>query len=103
VSEVTFADGSPESGEPARTDHGVVPPDRLDAFSTFIAETLLPELRTRPGYRSLTIRIERDTGDVRVISTWSDANARRAAADAFLPVLRHAAEFDLRPIAIEEP
>jgi hypothetical protein len=45
----------------------------------------------------------RATGDVRVVSTWDDHAARRAAADAFLPVLQHAAEFQLRPIAVEEP
>ena len=103
-SEVAFSDGVPAGPLGAtRIDHGVVPPPQLEAFVRFIAEALLPELRKRSGYRSLEALIERATGDVRVVSTWDDAAARRAAGDAFLPVLQHAAEFQLRPIAVEEP
>jgi hypothetical protein len=103
-SEVAFSDGV-AAGSPGaiRIDHGVVPPDQLDPFARFVAESLLPELRKRDGYRSLEVLIERASGDVRVVSTWDQPAARSQAADAFLPVLHHAAEFQLRPIAIEEP
>lgn len=104
TSEVVFSDGvAADSPGAMRIDHGVVPPDQLDPFARFVAGALLPELRRRHGYRSLEVLLDRATGDVRVISTWDDPAARRAAADAFLPVLRRAAEFQLRPIAIEEP
>lgn len=102
-SEVTFSDGRPGPGEALRTDRGVVTPEQIDAFTAFIAGTLLPDLEKRQGYRSLTVLVERDSGDVRVTSSWSDPRARRAAADAFLQVLRNAAEFGLRPIEIVEP
>jgi hypothetical protein len=103
MSDVAFADGTPEPSAAVRTDHGIVPPERIDPFTAFVAETLLPELRTRKGYRSLQVVVDRVSGDVRVTSSWSDRDTRRAASDAFLPVLRNAARFDLRPIAIEEP
>jgi hypothetical protein len=102
--EVAFSDRVlPGSSGVTRIDHGVLPPDQLDRFTRFVVEALLPELRKRTGYRSLEVFIERATGDVRVVSTWDDSSSRRAAADAFLPVLRHGADFQLRPIAIEEP
>jgi hypothetical protein len=103
-SEVAFSDGVAAGPLGAtRIDHGTVPPPQLEPFARFIAETLLPELHKRSGYRSLEILIVRATGDVRVVSTWDGPAARRAAADAFVLVLRHASEFQLRPIAVEEP
>jgi hypothetical protein len=103
VTEVTFSDApTSERGPATRTDHGIIAPDRVDAFTSFIVEALVPDLRRRLGYRSLDVLVERASGDVRVVTTWDDSVARRAAADAFLPVLQRAAQFELRPIAIEE-
>jgi hypothetical protein len=104
LGEIAFSDGLAQGSSGAiRIDHGVVPLPQLDPFAQFIAADLLPELRKRPGYRSLEVLIGRETGDVRVVSTWHDAATRSAAADAFLSVLQRAAEFQLRPISIEEP
>jgi hypothetical protein len=101
---VAFTDAAAAPRGPAeRTDHGVVPSPKIDAFTAFIAETLVPALRARRGYRSLDVVFDRASGDVRVVTTWADDASRRAAADAFLTVLHHAQEFELRPIAIEEP
>jgi hypothetical protein len=101
---VAFADATAAPRGPAeRTDHGVVPPPKVDAFTAFIADTLVPALRGRAGYRTLEVVVDRVSGDVRVVTTWADEASRRAAADAFLTVLQHAQEFELRPIAIEEP
>jgi hypothetical protein len=90
--------GKPEAGKPV----DACLSDGTEPFTRFIAE-VLSELRKRPGYRSLEVLNERETGDVRVVSMWDDPTARPAAAEAFLPVLQRAAEFQLRPIAIEEP
>jgi hypothetical protein len=78
---VAFADAAAAPRGPAeRTDHGAVPPPNIDAFTAFIAETLVPALRGRGGYRSLEVVVDRVSGDVQ-----SSRPGRTRRRDAPLP------------------
>jgi hypothetical protein len=84
-----------------RIDNGSTPPARLDAFAQFMVDEIVPAVRTRHGYRSSTVGIDRTSGLVALTSTWETAADRAAGNSSFAAVLARAAEFGMRPIVIE--
>jgi heme-degrading monooxygenase HmoA len=91
----------PQATGYVRIDNGSTPPARLDAFAQFMADEVVPAVRTHRGYRSLAVGIDRNSGLVAVTSSWETAGDRAAGDSSFAAVLRRAGEFEMRPIVIE--
>lgn len=84
-----------------RVDRGQTPPQKADAFASFMRDDVLPRARELPGYVSAWIGIDRRSGRVTVMTTWASREARGACDSAFAAVLANADLFGLVPIEIE--
>ena len=84
-----------------RVDRGYVAPDKVQAFTAFMATYVTPQLRALPGYGSTTVAVDRQTGKVIVTTDWETPQARAGCDDILATVLRNGSRFDLRPIEIE--
>ncbi len=84
-----------------RVDRGKVPPHRLDDFTSFMRDEVVPALRSLPGYGSTSMAIDRATGAVSVTTDWRTA-ADRERSDAVLAmVLKNAGRLELVPVKID--
>ncbi len=84
-----------------RVDRGHVAPGKLEAFASFMATDVTPQLRTLPGYRSTSVAVDRPTGKVIVTTDWDSPKDRGGCDEVLATVLRNGSRFDLRPIEIE--
>ncbi len=53
-----------------------VDPERVDEQAEFFREVVLPEIRTAPGVLGVRLMANRDTGQCRVGTIWTDREAR---------------------------
>ena len=84
-----------------RIDRGYVAPGKVDAFTSFMATEVTPQLRALHGYRSTSVAVDRPTGKVIVSTDWDTPDDRNGCDDVLATVLRNGSRFDLRPIEIE--
>jgi hypothetical protein len=79
-----------------------VEPGMLDAALRHTREVTRPVARRRPGWRSVSIMVDRATGTVRVVSLWDSVEQARAADDDanFVAALPHG-QYATGPVTIE--
>ena len=84
-----------------RIDRGKVPPQRLDEFTSFIRDEVVPELRKLRGYLSTSVGIERSSGALSVSTNWDTSEDRERCDEVLATVLKNASRFELVPIHID--
>lgn len=65
----------PVPGAKLHIRHVKVDPHRIDENLEFFKQTVVPEMRTRPGFLAVRHLIDRRTGEVRVGSVWADQDS----------------------------
>jgi hypothetical protein len=84
-----------------RIDVGTTPQQKLDEFTAFIGDEVVPELRKLNGYRSTTVGVERIGGTVVVSTDWDTSEDRETCDAVLATVLKNAGRFELTPVRIE--
>lgn len=84
-----------------RVDRGRVPPQKLDEFTAFIRDEVVPELRELRGYLSTSVSVDRSSGTISVSTDWDTSEDRERCDQVLAAVLKNASRLDLVPIQIE--
>jgi heme-degrading monooxygenase HmoA len=69
----------PGSGAKLHIRHVKVDPARIDENIEFFRQTVVPEMKARPGFVGLRHLIDRSTGEARVGSVWTDEDSISAS------------------------
>ena len=89
------------AGRFTRVDRGRIPPQKLDDFTPFIRDEVVPELRKLGGYLSTSVGLDRSSGAVSVSTDWDTWEDRERCDAALAAVLKNASRLELEPIQIE--
>lgn len=59
--------------------HAHVDPGRIEESLAFFGDSILPVIRSQPGFLGVRLLVDRDTGESRVGTMWSDEASMRAS------------------------
>lgn len=69
----------PAPGAKLHIRHIKIDPERIDSNLEFFRQTVLPDMKARPGFLALRQLIDRGTGEGRVGSVWADQDSLAAS------------------------
>jgi heme-degrading monooxygenase HmoA len=73
------ADTRPGPGAKLHIRNIKLDPDRIEEILGFFRQTVVPDMKTRPGFRAVRQLIDRTTGEGRVGSVWADQDSLAAS------------------------
>ena len=75
----TAGDTRPGPGAKLHIRHVKMDPARIEENLEFFRQTVVPEMKARPGFLAVRQLIDRSTGEARVGSVWADENSLSAS------------------------
>jgi hypothetical protein len=74
-----MASAPPEPGAKLHIRHIKMDPNRIDDNLEFFRQTVVPDMKARPGFLAVRHLIDRATGEGRVGSLWADQDSLKAS------------------------